>query len=57
MSDAEEDYGWGDYELFYITCKYCHEEGLHWEELSNGKYRLFDDEDGPHICSKAKERA
>lgn len=32
-----------------IACKYCGEEGLHWEETDDG-WRLFDYEGDQHVC-------
>jgi len=33
-----------------VTCIYCGEEGLHWEDTHDG-WRLFDADYEPHKCS------
>lgn len=30
-------------------CKYCGEDGLHWEEIG-GRWYLFDEEEARHTC-------
>lgn len=37
-----------------ITCRHCNNSGFYWQELPDGKWRLFD-EYGMHYCLKKKE--
>ena len=54
MSEAEEDYGWGDESLWQasVVCKYCGETDLKWSQDKNSKWILLDSCGHKHICPK-----
>ena len=33
-----------------VICKHCEEGDLHWEEIADGIWRLYDEEDEIHVC-------
>jgi len=33
-----------------ITCKFCGEEGLHWDDVESEDYRLHTSQNRLHVC-------
>jgi hypothetical protein len=49
MADMIEEMCWAFDEPMDITCKYCGEDYLHWEDTEKG-WRLYNEHDEPHEC-------
>ena len=47
-----DDYG-GHSPFGVKECRYCGALGLHWKQLANGRWRLFDEEE-EHHCPPLK---